>query len=50
MGQAYSCELKNLSGEILKDCSDVHSGLGTNAHLVLSVVLQETLDTTARKL
>jgi len=45
-----SCQLENFSSEILEDGCDVDSGLGTNAHLVLSVVLQETLDTTAREL
>ncbi len=46
----YARKLENLSGEILKDCSHVDSGLGPDAHLVLGVVLEETLDTTAWEL
>lgn len=46
----HSSQLKNFGGEVFKDGSDVHSSLGSDAHLVLSVVLQETLDTTAGEL
>jgi len=47
---SVSSQLENLSSEILKNSGDVDSGFGTNAHLVLGVVLQETLDTTAGEL
>ena len=46
----HSCELENFSGEIFEDGGNVDGGLGSHAHLVLGVVLQETLDTTAGKL
>lgn len=49
-GPTHSCQLENFSSEILKNGGDVYSGFGTNAHLVLGVVLQETLDTTAGEL
>jgi hypothetical protein len=49
-GPTHSSQLENLSSEILKNSGDVDSGFGTNAHLVLGVVLQETLDTTAGEL
>jgi len=41
----HSCELKNFSSKIFEDCSNVDGCLGSYAHLVLGVVLQETLDT-----
>lgn len=46
----YACKLEDFSSEVLKNGGDIDGGLGTNAHLVLSVLLQETLDTTAREL
>lgn len=46
----YSCELENLSCKIFEDCCNVDGCLGSNAHLVLRVVLQETLDTTTWEL
>jgi hypothetical protein len=46
----HSCKLENFSSKILEDCCNVYGCLGSHAHLVLGVVLQETLDTTARKL
>jgi hypothetical protein len=49
-GVTHSCELKNFGGEVFEDCSNVDSSLGSHAHLVLGVVLQETLDTTTREL
>jgi len=46
----HSCELENFSSQIFEDCSNIDGSLGSNAHLVLGVVLQETLDTTAGEL
>jgi hypothetical protein len=46
----HSCKLENLCGKIFEDSSNVYGSLGSNAHLILSVVLQETLDATAREL
>ena len=43
-------KFENLSGEVLEDSCDIDSSFGADAHLVLSVVLEETLDTTAREL
>lgn len=49
-GTAYTSEFKNFCGEILEDCGHVYGSFGTDTHLVLGVVLQETLDTTAWEL
>ena len=49
-GVTHSCELENFGGEVFKDCGHVDGGFGSNAHLVLGVVLQETLDTAAGEL
>jgi hypothetical protein len=46
----HSCELENFSGEVFEDGGDIDGGLGSYAHLVLGVVLQETLDTAAGEL
>jgi hypothetical protein len=46
----HSCQLENFSGEVFEDSCDVYGGLSSNTHLVLGVVLQETLDTTAGEL
>jgi hypothetical protein len=46
----HTCELENFSGEVFKNCGNVDGSLGAHAHLVLGVVLQETLDTTAGEL
>jgi len=50
MMETYACKLKDFGSQILEDGGDIDSCLGTNAHLVLGVLLQETLDTTAREL
>lgn len=50
MGLTHSCEFENFGGEIFQDGCHVDGGFGSDAHLVLGVVLQETLDTTAREL
>lgn len=49
-GMTHSCEFEDFSSQILEDCSNVYGCLGTNAHFVLGVVLEETLDTTAGEL
>ncbi len=46
----HSCELENFSGQVFEDGGNVDGSLGSNAHLILGVVLQETLDTTAGEL
>jgi hypothetical protein len=46
----HSCELEDFGGEIFEDGGNVNSCLGSNSHLVLCVVLQEALDTTAGEL
>jgi hypothetical protein len=46
----HSCELENFSGQVFEDGSNVDSSFSSNAHLVLGVVLEETLDTTAWEL
>lgn len=43
-------KLEDFGGEVLQNSGNVDSGLGTNAHLVLGLRLQETLDTTAWEL
>lgn len=46
----YSCELENFSSQVFEHGCDIDGSLGTYAHLVLGVLLQETLDTSAREL
>jgi len=46
----HSCELENFSGEVFEDGGNVDGCLGSYAHLVLGVVLQETLDTATGEL
>ena len=46
----HSCELENFSSQVLEDSCNVDCSFCADAHLVLGVVLQETLDTTAGKL
>jgi len=46
----HSCELENFGGQVFEDGGNVDGSLGSNAHLILGVVLQETLDTTAGEL
>jgi hypothetical protein len=46
----YACELQNFGREILQHGCNVYSCFGANAHLVLCVLLQETLDTAAWEL
>lgn len=44
-GITYACKLKNLGSEILQNGCDIDCCLGADAHLVLRVLLEETLDT-----
>ena len=46
----HSCELENFSGEVFKDGCNIDGSLRSNSHLILGVVFQETLDTTAGEL
>jgi hypothetical protein len=46
----HSCELEDFGGQVFEDGGNVDGSLGPNAHLILGVVLQETLDTTAGEL
>ncbi len=50
MGMTHSCELEDFSGQVFEDGGNVDGSLCSNAHLVLGVVLQETLNTTTREL
>lgn len=49
-GATYACQLEDLSRKILEHGGDIDGGLGADAHLVLRVVLEETLDTAAGEL
>lgn len=49
-GNTYACKLEHLSSKILQHGGDIDCCLGADAHLVLGVLLQETLDTTAGEL
>jgi len=49
-GMTHSCEFEDFSGQVLEDGGHVNCSLGSNSHLVLGVVLEETLDTTAGEL
>ena len=46
--ETYACKLKDFGSQILEDGGDIDSCLGTNTHLVLCVLLQETLDPAPR--
>ena len=46
----HSCEFENFSSKVFKDSCDIDGSLGSNTHLVLGVILQESLDTTAGEL
>lgn len=49
-GVTHSCELKDFGSQILEHSRDVDCSLCTNTHLVLSVLLQESLNTTTGEL
>lgn len=46
----HSCELQDFSSKILENGRNINCCLSSDAHLVLGVLLQETLDTTAGEL
>lgn len=46
----HPCELQNFSSQVLEHRGDIDGRLGAYAHLVLCVLLEEALDTTAREL
>lgn len=46
----YASKLEDFGSQILEHGGNVDGSLGTDAHLVLGVVLEETLDTTAGEL
>lgn len=46
----HSCKFENFGGEIFENSGNVNGGLRSNSHLILRVVLQETLNTTAGEL
>ena len=46
----HSCQLEDLGGQVFEHGCDIDGSLGADAHLVLGVLLEETLDTTAREL
>ena len=46
----HSGKLEDFGGEVLKDGGHVDGGLGSDAHLVLGVVLKEAFDTAAWEL
>lgn len=45
-----ACQFENFGGQVFQHCCDVDGSFGADAHLVLSLRLEETLDTTAGKL
>ena len=48
--KAYASEFEDFSGQVLQHSGNVHGSLCANTHLVLGVVLEETLDTAAGEL
>lgn len=46
----HSCQLQDFGSQVLENSCDVYGSLGADAHLVLRVLLQETLDTTTGEL
>jgi hypothetical protein len=46
----HSGEFENFSSQVFEDGGNIDGCLGSDAHLVLGVVLQETLDTAAGEL
>lgn len=47
---SVACEFQDFGGEVLEDGSNVDGSFGADAHLVLGLRLEETLDTSAWKL
>jgi len=48
--ETYSCKLEDFGSEVLQHSGHIHGRLGADTHLVLCVLLQETLDTAAGEL
>ena len=48
--RTYARELEDLGGQVLQNGGNVDGGLGAHAHLVLGVLLEESLDATAGEL
>lgn len=46
----YSCKFKHFGRQVLEYGSNVDGSLGADAHLVLGILLEETLDTAAGEL
>lgn len=46
----YACQLQDFSSQVLENSCNVDGSLGSHAHLLLGVLLEETLDTAAREL
>jgi hypothetical protein len=46
----YACQLQHLSRQVLQHSGNINRSLCADAHLVLGVVLEETLDTSAWEL
>lgn len=46
----HACQLKDFGSQVFQHRRDIDRSLGTNAHLVLGVLLQETLNATAGEL
>lgn len=43
-------QFEDFGGQVFQHCCDVDSSFGADAHLILSLRLEETLDTTAGEL
>lgn len=46
----HACELEDFGSQVLENGGNVNGSLGADAHLVLGVGLEETLDTTTWEL
>lgn len=48
--ETYACQFQNFRSKVFENSGNIDGSLGTDAHLVLSVLLQETLHTTTGEL
>lgn len=48
--ETYACQLQDFGGEVLQYGSNIYSSFSADTHLVLCVLLEETLDTAAGEL
>lgn len=48
--ETYACKLEDFGSQVLENGGDIDGSLGADAHLVLGVGLEETLDTTTGEL